>query len=405
MAEVAGRYRELFAVRGVPSLVAAMVVARIPTGCIALLLVLFVGESFGATAAGASVAAWTLGTALLAPFWGRLVDRGFGPTVLRCTAAIQLAVVAAFTVSVLSPAPVLAVAVAAFGCGATTPPVAGATRSLWKTVVPVHLLPIAYSFEILLVDVLYVSGPLVAGGFIAFGAPAWGIACTTACLAGGSVALSLLDPVKRYAIEAKCNRNASSDAGESLIRTPSVPALLLACALTMVFSGWLETLLPLFFNAQGRAFEGSLAVSVWSIGSIIGVLAFVRFQPGACVLSKSHQLVVCTGVYALACCMLAVANGWGDIAVLAIMFLIGCTVSPCTNLHYQLGGEAAPDSRHAEMFSWLNTATSAGISAGALMAGNVVDAQGFDAAFALPVMFVLASLGLSLVFAALMHRR
>lgn len=404
-ASVTGRYRALFCVRGVPSLVMAMVVARVPTGCVSILLVLFVSSQFGAAVAGMATAVWTIGTAIAAPALGRLVDHGHGPQALRWTAAAQIVAVAALLLSVLSAAPVLIVIVSSLLCGALMPPVAGVTRSLWKVLVPEELLSTAYSFEILLIDVLYVSGPLVASAFIVFGVPAWGIGITTACLIAGSIALSFSEPVRRYAElgkEAHVDRVTKTT---SLLRTPAIWMLLLACVGTMAFSGWVETLLPLFYNAQGQSLKGGVAISVWSIGSILGVLAFVRFQPRKSKMTLAVQLLICTGVYMVVCAMLPIGDGFGFIAVAAIMFCVGFTVSPCTNLHYQLGGDCAPPLQHAEMFSWLNTATSAGISLGALLAGNAVEYLGFEVSFMLPVVFVICSFLLSIALALFVRSR
>lgn len=405
---VFGKYRDLFAVRGVRPVVAAMIAARMPTGCVSVLLVLLVSEGFGAAVSGMAAAAWTLGTAVFAPWLGRLVDRGHGPAALRACSAAEAAAVAALLAVVALGLPAPAVVGAAFACGAVAPPVAGTTRSLWKMLVPEELLSVAYSFEILLVDVLYVSGPIVASLFTLVGMPGLGIAATSACLVVGSVFLARSEPVRRYAAEGLDRSHngapAASDEGsvardegstcrrQRLLRSPRVWLVLLACLGTMSFSGWLETLLPLYYGSQGSAALGGAAISIWSVGSILGVLAFVRMQPPASKMGVSRQLVFASGVYAVVCALLALTSGWGDAAVCATMFAVGCAVSPCTNLHYQLGGEVAPGHQQAEMFSWLNTATSAGISLGALLAGNVVEFVGYGAAFALPTLFVVASL-------------
>ncbi len=438
---VSGQYRALFRQPGVKSVVAAMVAARMPTGCVSVLLVLLVSEGYGAAVAGMAAAAWTLGTAVFSPWLGRLVDRGRGPATLRVCSAGEAAAVASLLVAVGVGAPVALVVGAAFACGAVAPPVAGTTRSLWKMLVPAELLSVAYSFEILLVDVLYVSGPIVASLFVLLGAPGAGIAATSACLVAGSVFLARCEPVRRYAQVGRSRTAAGERGGEAgeqgleaaragedegglrssaacgsgegpasrddgrevggargagLLRDPRVWLVLLACLGTMSFSGWLETLLPLYYDAQGAAALGGAAISVWSVGSILGVLAFVRMQPLASKLGASLQLALATGAYALVCALLVLTSGWGDAAVCATMFAVGCAVSPCTNLHYQLGGKVAPEHRQAEMFSWLNTATSAGISLGALLAGNVIESVGYAVAFALPVLFVLASLGCAL---------
>lgn len=402
---VVGRYAALFRVDGVPSLVAAMVVARMPTGCVSLLLVLFVSSVHGAAIAGAASAAWTIGMALVAPFLGRLVDRGRGPSTLCWSAMAEALAVVALILAVTFVLPALVVVGVAFFCGALTPPVAGTTRSLWKVTVPEDLLPVAYSFEILLIDVLYVSGPLLASVFVVLGAPAWGIGLTTGLLVIGSIALAFSQPVKRYALLGRASRAQRSSAkSASLFRDPAIGATLVACMGAMAFSGWLETLLPLYYSAQGLTLESGVAISVWSAGSIAGVLAFVRLQPSKKRAPLDVQLVVCALLYAIACALLSFQSGF--LSMCLILLGIGLLVSPCTNLHYQLGGDLAPSSRQAEMFSWLNTATSAGISVGALLSGITIEHQGFQAAFQMPVAFVALALASSVGLMLLMrHRR
>lgn len=396
------RYADLFRVEGVPSLVATMVVARAPIGCISLLLVLFVSDGYGAAIAGASSAAWTIGLALVAPFLGRLVDRGRGPSTLRWSALAEAVAITVLIASVVGGLSAVVVVGASFFCGALTPPVAGTTRALWRIIVPADLLSVAYSFEILLIDVLYVSGPLLASVFIVLKAPAWGIALTTACLVVGSVALSRSQPVKRFALLGReASERERDSSGSSLLGNPAVWAVLIACMATMGFSGWLETLLPLYFDAQGLSFESGVAIAIWSVGSILGVLVFVRLQPPGNRMSLSVQLCIGALFYVAICALLAFQNGFASMSI--ILFGVGLLVSPCTNLHYQLGAELAPVSRQAELFSWLNTATSAGISVGALLAGIVIEQRGFESSFQIPVVFVIVALLVSITLALYVH--
>ena len=406
---VVRQYADLFRAPGVAPLVLAMIVARMPTGCTTMLLVLFVGMDYGAATAGAASAAWTIGLAILTPYLGRLVDHGFGPRTLRITAVADALSIAALIALVFFQAPAWTVLIASFLSGALNPPVSGTTRSLWKMLVGDELLPVAYSFEILLIDTLYVSGPLLASVFIAFGIPQVGMAATTICLVVGTIVLAASKPVKRYAqwghdtwLEQTQNDQAQSDNAQAkntptgqvtLLRHPAVWAVLIACMGAMMFSGWMETLIPLHFSAKGASAEGSVLISLWSVGSIAGVLGFVRIQPALSRLSLAKQLVLFTALYLLPTTAVVFISGDGFWALCICMTLVGVFVSPCTNLHYQVGGQQAPDCQHAEMFSWLNTATSAGISLGALLAGNAIEIVGSQIAFNLPFIFVVISLG------------
>lgn len=405
---VVRQYADLFRAPGVAPLVLAMIIARMPTGCTTMLLVLFVGMDYGAATAGAASAAWTIGLAILAPYLGRLVDRGFGPRTLRITAVADALSIAALIALVFFQAPAWTVLLASFLSGALNPPVSGTTRSLWKMLVGDELLPVAYSFEILLIDTLYVSGPLLASVFIAFGIPQVGMAATTVCLVVGTIVLAASKPVKRYAqwghdtwLEQSQHDQAqydnaqtkSAQAGQvTLLRHPAVWAVLIACMGAMMFSGWMETLIPLHFSANGASAEGSVLISLWSVGSIVGVLGFVRIQPALSRLSLASQLVLFTALYLLPTTAVVFISGDGFWALCVCMTLVGVFVSPCTNLHYQVGGQQAPDCQHAEMFSWLNTATSAGISLGALLAGSSIELVGSQIAFDIPFAFVAISL-------------
>ncbi|MGN0078376.1 MAG: MFS transporter [Coriobacteriales bacterium] len=395
-------YRALFCAPGVLRLVPAMVLARLPIGATAVLLVLFVSLRHGAAVAGLTSAGLTLGTALVAPAWGKLVDRGRGPVALVSTAAAQALLMCALVASCAWGLPAPVTVAAAVLAGALTPPVAGTTRALWPQLVPRGLLDVAYNFEVLVIDVLYVTGPLMASIFIAAGVSQWGLLFVVAGQLLGCIMLACSREVRLFA-EKRRGAGAAS-AGEcgaaradgapaargSLLAQPAIALLLLTILLTNGLSGALETLLPLWYSAQGNAAGSSLAISLWSIGSIISVLAFVKIQPSRERMPLPRQLLLFSAVYLGVSLLLNV--GGGGAALLAIVFGIGLAVSPCTNLHYQLSGELAPQSRHAEMFSWVNTATSAGISLGAFLMGLAVEGPGFEAAFLLPSLFVAVAM-------------
>ena len=395
-------YGALLKSPGVARLVPGMVLARLPVGATTVLLVLFVSLSYGAFFAGLTTAAMTLGTAIAAPFLGRLVDRGHGPAALILASVSQLLLVSALVLCVsLSLGASISIALA-FAAGICTPPVAGTTRSLRPDIVSRELLNTAYNFEVFLIDVLYVTGPLLASAFIAAGIPQAGLVTVMAGQFVGSFILARSNAVRCRAAtqhsagqdttdSPDCADDGKQEAG--LLGDLRIALLLLVCLTTNAFSGALETVLPLWYSSIGSANGSGLAISLWSAGSIIGVLAFARFQPDRYRFYLPKQLCWTTFVYFIA--TLSLAGHEISWLLLCSVIAIGLTVSPCTNLHYQLSGSLAPRSKHAEMFSWLNTATSAGISIGAFAAGTVADYAGFQTAFSAGSLFVAAALVLS----------
>lgn len=411
-------YGALLRSPGVAALVPPMILARLPIGATAVLLVLFVSLQHGAFFAGLTSSAMMLGTALAAPLLGRLVDRGHGPAVLVAGAFAQLAAIGALVVCVeLAISPLAAVLLAAFA-GMCTPPVAGTTRSLWPSIVPDALLSTAYNFEIFLIDVLYVTGPLMASVFIAFGVPHLGLVFVMIGQLAGAIWLALSRPVRSQALARKDAARTSPagsfaegtspertafSVGKSLLADCRIALLLFVCMLTNSFSGALETILPLWYSNNGDAGGSGFVIALWSVASIVGVLAFARFQPDRYKFRLPSQLVAVTGVYFIAGLGL-IAHDASTMALPAAVVAIGLTVSPCTSLHYQLSGMFAPKARHAEMFSWLNTATSAGISVGAFVVGVVTDATGFAPGFSVGPVFVALALALSIVLRAVCRR-
>lgn len=388
-------YRAFFHTKHVPSLALSMVLARLPVGVITIVLVLFVSARYGATIAGMATAGFTIGMACLAPVFGKFVDKGFGPMTLRILAVVEMASVLALVALVLAQMHFTLVIVASFCCGAFMPPVAGVTRSLWPTMLEMSMVSTAYNFEVLIIDVLYVTGPLLASVFVAMGVPEVGLIATTAASVAGAFALASLPPVQNHASRNRERRAARSENGggsaKPSLLTLAIILLLLVCLMRFVFCGWLETIIPLFYSDLGQATSGSIAISAWSVGSVLGVVLFHRFQPNPRTLAPIKQLALFTGIFMAVSFLSALGTG-GFGVMCAVMLVVGACGAPGDNLYYQLAGTLAPQERQAEMFSWLNTASSVGLAGGAFFAGISADYVGYGIAFFLPPLCLAASL-------------
>ena len=75
----------------------------------------------------------------------------------------------------------------------------------------------------------------------------------------------------------------------------------------------------------------------------------------------------------------------GSIPVMAVLLVLGgAAIAPSTACVYRLVDEVAPKGTLAEAFTWVSTATIAGIAVGSAIAGPVVEGVGTRAALALP---------------------
>ena len=164
----------------------------------------------------------------------------------------------------------------------------------------------------------------------------------------------------------------------------------------LMFSGWLETIIPLFYNDMGQAALGSIAISAWSVGSVLGVVLFHRFQPNPRTIAPVKQMALFTGIF-MAVSILAGFGVNGFAIMCVLMVLVGASGAPVDNLHYQLASTLSPQERQAEMFSWLNTASNVGIAGGAFFAGLCADYVDYGIAFFLPSICLVLSFAFTAV--------
>ena len=277
------------------------------------------------------------------------------------------------------------------------PPVAAVTRSLWPVMLDIELISTAYNFDLLIVDVLYVGGPLLASIFIGMGIPEWGLILTTIGSTIGTLILASIKPVKDCAHHNR-ERSHRFKVVEEAVKPPlwCLPLVILLVALfsRIMFAAWLETEIPLYFTDMGNAMLGSVVISAWSVGSASGSIFFNRFQPIPRTMSTPMQLVVFTALVLVI--SFIVPFGMDVVSMSIVLYFAGAVVAFTDNLYYQIAGNITPHERQGEMFSWMNTAYNVGLSAGAFVAGLSVENLGYHAAFALPAVCVLISFALTI---------
>ncbi|KFI52732.1 MFS transporter [Bifidobacterium biavatii] len=381
-------YSELFATAHIPFLVVSSVLARMPLGSSVMLVVLLVSSHYDAAAAGSATALMTGVMAVCAPLFGKLIDLGKAPVSLIALGVLQFAGIIGLVISAMANFPVIAVYFCSLLTGITTPPVAGTTRSLWSSTVSSQLVPVAYDLEVLIVDVLYVAGPLMASMMMVIFDPGMALGLVYGLMACGCILLAMSRPVRNYAATVTA-LSSETESHRPLLGDANVVCLLLVCLFTGAFSGWVETAVPLFYSQLQQTALSGMAISIWSIGSIVGILLFTRFHPKHA--TTTVQLTLFTGLYCLACALLILPHN--AYSLIAILFLVGVAVSPGTSLQYQLAGQLTPQNRQGEMFSWVNTAMGVGLAIGSFGAGQVADGLNVHLLFLLPVGFVMLATG------------
>src|ERR671910_433264 len=384
------RYRALFQVPHVRRLVLSGLLARLPMGMIGLALLLLVREQGGSyAAAGAVSGVYFVATAAGAPVSGRLVDRRGQARILFSRALIFPTLLACVCVLALVDAPLGLIGGAAAAAGALMPPVGASLRALWpRMFADPDLRAAAYALEASLQEITFIVGPLLVALLTAAASPV--LALGTAAVAGGigTLLIALAEPVRAWQPEQE--RHAASILGALESRGVLTLVGLSAC-LGLGFGGT-EVGFPAFAEPHGGAELGSIPLSLFAAGSLVGGLvagARVTMAPLQLLRISTVLLTVGLGLPLL---------GWSLPSMAVLAFVAGLAIAPVVMSAYGLVDAVAARGTAAEAFSWLTTAVFVGFSAGMALGGTLIDVYGAKTSFVLAI--AAAAVGVVLAAAA-----
>lgn len=374
-------YRALLSAKGVGTLLAASLTARMPSGMAVIALSFWTRDVAGTFAwSGLVIGAYTAGIVSASPLLGRLADR-YGPSrvVLPCGAAWT----AGYAALAFLPTSVwwLAFPVAAL-TGAATPPVGPTVRAAWPRLVGRDSLRTAYSLEATVQELMFAVGPVIAAVLVsATGSRGALLGCGAVALVGSgwfgsSRALRALRDLDRGGTGVRARLFAHRGRLGLVLGMALMVAAFSAAELGMVAYGE---------HAGERWITGVLEL-IWSLGSFTGgLVAGAALTRGGAVPWRR------VGAIAAGFCGCAlVSNVWWLGALLAVA---GAMIAPSMAAINERMGELAPSAARTEAFAWMSAAGMGGAGIGAAIAGSLVATYGFGAGFALAVgLCVLAAL-------------
>ena len=370
----AAAYRRVLRADGFVPLAVASVLARLPIGMGAIALVLYVQHETGSfAAAGVAAAGYTVGLGLTAPLLGRFVDSHGRVTLFPAALVSSLALAAIVVLGSAGAATWLLVAAAGLA-GIAAPPLGGVLRHRLPELVDPADVPTTYAVDSILIEIFFISGPLLSGGLAATVGP--GDALLVAALIGlaGTAWFALLLPPHRPDPEAAAGRPRGGALSSSAIRL-----LVFGGVPVGATFGALDVALPAFGAAHGSAALGGPLGAALAFGSALAGIAYGA-RPRA--LGPPRQALLRLSALQ-AVLVLPLLLGPSVAAMFVLAAIAGTCVAPLISVRSELVRELLPPGTGTEAFSWVTVSIAVGASAGSAIAGPLVEAGGWRAGVAL----------------------
>lgn len=345
---------------------------------IVLLPLLYAAQSASGSiaVAGAVVGCYGAGASLLAPARAWVIDRYGARRALLWFIAVFSTTLATISVASLqSPSAPLLIALGAV-LGAMAPPLGPTMRVAWGTLAPAPpLLRKAMSLDTVTEEVLYLTGPALAGLLLAGTSPSVALIVPAAAVLVGGTAFALSPTVGTMRgsgggrrVERRTTRTAAP------LRNPNFIGVLLRVLVGGGIAGALTITVPSLLAEKGAGTVG-IALACFAGGSAVGGMLYgvLKFsgETGTQSLALAGALVLLSAPIALRT----------DVAwVCAVLFVAGLCFSPLMIVAY-LSAHAEGGACHQNAATtWVNTAHNLGSAAASALTGWSMQAMSAPAA-------------------------
>jgi predicted MFS family arabinose efflux permease len=250
-------------------------------------------------------------------------------------------------------------------------------RVLWISLVGQGpRLQTAYALDAVLDELLFVLGPLLAGGLATLYGPAAGVLATGGLAVAGTLGF-VASPVSRAAAVSRDAATAGRSGWAGALGRPGMRTLALSLAGVGAAIGIWEIGLVGAAREAGSPEAASFSLAAWAAASAVGGLWYGsrtwRRPPGQRYLALLALLV-------LACAPMAATSSL--LALGATVALVGLVLAPLESSAYVLAAELAPPGTLTESATWMNTAINVTGAAGLAVAGALIDRVGVPATLA-----------------------
>ena len=368
-------YRALLARDGARPLALACALGWISLCGYVPAMVLAVHAATGSfAAAGITLAAFSIGSAAVAPVRGRSIDRG-GPGVLGRFAGAHLVAGVTFAIACGLRASTTQLVVIAALLGVVSPPLMATARTLWTELGDETGARNAHALNAMLADIGVVTGPGIAGALAALGSPTVGAGLL---IAGAAIAAGLVSRIGLRGAVRRARPPAAGPDGSSSgerprgggwgvlrdsagLRTLAVTDLAIGACLAGV-----EVAVIAVAARAGDASLGVLPIAASALGSIT-MSAWVGSRRSA----HGPDVRFCAGLVLVAVVLPGSLISATVPALTGVLILSGAGFGLFNAALFELLDQVVPARQATEAFTWLTTSNAGGSAVGAAVAGHL----------------------------------
>jgi hypothetical protein len=232
-------------------------------------------------------------------------------------------------------------------------------------------MPGAYALDSVLIEVIFVIGPLITTALVATVGPEYALIVSAVCVLAGTAMLlaALAGKPRPGPVESR-----GRVLGLGALAAPGVRTLALASFPVGFAFGSIEVVLPAFSEAEGSRESAGLLIAVWAAAGAAAGLAYGTLARPDRLLDEHLRLAL---VLPLGCLVLLAATSPPTMAALVIF--AGAPVAPLVASRNRLVERVSLDGTATEAFTWPLTALVSGVSLGASAAGALVEAYSWSA--------------------------
>jgi len=347
------------------------------TGLGILWLVQHYTDSFAS--AGVVTGAFAISEALVGPQIARHIDHRGQTRMLPPLLLVHALAVAALVASVVLDVSFIGTCLSAVVAGASVPQLGALSAARWSHLLDRSRLTTAFSLEAVANDVAFLAGPALVGLIAAFVHPIAGSVCAAALVVLGGLALA--------AQRTTAPPFGTHPLAKVLDRGMLVPAFFTLLALNIglgMFFGSMQLSVTAFTVEHAIPQLGGVLYGVMSVASLLGGL-ISGTRRWKC---RPERLLLGTAVYfAVATAILTVTDTVWSLA--GLLAMVGIAIAPMMVLSSALTERKMEPRILTQAFTWMNSASAAGIAAAAALAGTAIDSWGAAAGFTCVVIVAL----------------